>query len=94
MLHNRAVGMNAKRRLYDWVVVPVALYGAETWKVRESERNWLDEFEMRCLRSMMWVTRMDRMRNEEVRRRAGMVRKMSERVDQGAELVWACGEKG
>ncbi len=65
--------MNAKRRLYEGVVVPTALYGAETWNVRESERSNLDVFEMRCLSSMVGVTRMDRVRNEEVRRRAGIV---------------------
>ncbi len=50
--------------------------------MRESERNRLDVIEMRCLRSMVGITRMDRVRNEEVRKRTGMVRKMSERVDQ------------
>ncbi len=60
--------MNATRRLYEVVVVPTALYGAEMWNVRESERNSLDVFEMRCLRSMVGVTRIDRVRNEEVRR--------------------------
>ncbi len=82
MLHNRALGMNAKRRLYEEVVVPTALYSVETRNVRESERHRLDVFEMRCLRSMVGVTRKDRVRNEEVRMRVGIVRKMSERVDQ------------
>ncbi len=68
VLGNRALGMNAKRRLYEGIVAPTALYGAETWNVGESERNRLDVFEMRCLRSMVGVTRMDRVRNEEVRR--------------------------
>ncbi len=30
--------MNVKR-LYEGVVVPTALYGAEAWNVKESERN-------------------------------------------------------
>ncbi len=60
--------MVAKRRLYDGIVVPTSLYGAETWNVRESERNKLDIFEMWCFRSMRGVTRMDRERKEEVRR--------------------------
>ncbi len=68
VLHNRAWGMNAKRRLYEGVV-PTKLYGAETWNVKESTRNRLDVFEMRCL-SMVRLTRMDRVRNEEVRWRA------------------------
>ncbi len=69
------------------VVAPTALYMAETWNVRESERNRLDVFEMRCLRSMVGVTKMDRVRNEEVRRRTGIVMKMSEREDQRV-LSW------
>ncbi len=87
MLGNRALGMNAKRWLYEGVVVSIALDGSETWNVREPERNRLNIFEMRRLRSMVGVTRMDRVRNEEVRRQAGIVRKMSERVDQ-RELSW------
>ncbi len=79
--------MNVKRKLYEGVVDPTALYGADTRNVRESERNRLDVFEMRCLRSMVGVTRKERVRNEEVRRRAGIVRKMSERVDQTV-LSW------
>ncbi len=55
MLRNRALGRDAKRRLYEGAVVPAALCGAETWKVRESERNRLDVFEMRCLRSVAGV---------------------------------------
>ncbi len=78
--------MNAKRRLYKGVVVPTALYGVETWNVRETERNRLDIFEMMCLRSMVEVTKMDRVRNEEVRRRAGKVRKMSEREIRGSRV--------
>ena len=36
---------------------------------------------------MVGVTRLDRVRNEEVRRRTGMERKLSERVDQRV-LSW------
>ncbi len=50
--------------------------------MRESERNLFDVIEMSCLRSMVGVTRMDRVRNEKVRGRAGIVRKLSEMVDQ------------
>ncbi len=58
--------MNAKRRLYEGVVVPTVLYGAETWNMGAAERRRLNVMEMRCLRSMCRVTRMDRVRNDEV----------------------------
>ena len=47
----------------------------------------LNVTEMRCLRSMCGVTRMDRVRNEEVRRRTGVVKGLAERADQGV-LRW------
>ena len=33
------------------------------------ERNRLDEAEMKCLRSVCWITRMNRVKNEVVRER-------------------------
>ncbi len=54
----RSLGMSAKGRLYEGVVVPSALYGTETWKMGTAERRQ-NVMEMRCLRSMCRVTRMD-----------------------------------
>ena len=39
-------------------------------------------FEMKCLRSLVGVSRMDRVRNEEVRRRAGIERELASRADR------------
>ena len=82
VMRNRYLGMDAKRRLYEGVIVPTVLYGAETWNVRKEERNKLNVMEMRCLRSMLGVSRVDRVRNEEVRRKTGVGRKLSDRLDQ------------
>ena len=46
---------------------------------REGKVNVL---EMKCLRSMVGVSRMDGVRNEEVRRRAGIERDLASRVKQ------------
>ena len=37
---------------------------------------------MKCLRSLVGVSRMDRVRNEEVRRKAGIERELLSRADQ------------
>ena len=42
---------------------------------------------MKCLRSLVGVSRMDRVMNEEVRRRAGIERKLASREDQRV-LKW------
>ena len=50
--------------------------------------------EMKCLRSLVRVSQMDRVRNEEVCKRAGIERELASRVDQSIEMVWACGKNG
>ncbi len=37
VLNCKALRMNAKRRLYEGVVVPTALYEAETWNMEAAE---------------------------------------------------------
>jgi hypothetical protein len=73
--------MHAKRGLYEGVVVPTVLYVAEMWDVRAEERRRLNVSEMNCLRGMVGVTLGDRINNDVVRLRTGMVRKLEDRVD-------------
>ena len=47
----------------------------------------MNVFEMKCLRSLVGVSRMNRFRNEEVRRRAGIERELP-----SIEKVWECGK--
>ena len=42
----------------------------------------MNVFEMKCLKSLVGVSRMDRVRNEEVRRRAGIERELASRAYQ------------
>ena len=55
---------------------------AETWGLREAERKKLDVFDMGCLRIICGLTLWNRVRIEEVRRRAQVERQLSGRVDQ------------
>ena len=82
VLKSRNVGLNVKKCVYETVIVPTVLYGAETWGLRESERKKLNVFERRCLRSMIGVTRRDRVRNTVIRERTGMNVDLSGRADK------------
>ena len=64
--------MRVKGALYEKVIVPTVTYGSELWGMKASERRKLNVFEMKCLRSMAGVSRLDRLRNEEVRKRTGV----------------------
>ena len=55
--------------------------------MRSSERRKVNVLKMKCLRSLAGVSRMDRVRNEEVRRRAGIERGLASRADQ-REFRW------
>ena len=50
--------------------------------IRSTERIIVNVLEMKCLRSLVCVSRMDRVRNEEVHRRAGIERELASRADQ------------
>ena len=50
--------------------------------MRRAERRLVNVLEMKCLRSLVGVSRMDRVRNEKVRMRAGIERELASRADQ------------
>ena len=50
--------------------------------IRSAERRKVNVLEMKSLRSLVGVSRMDRVNNEEVRRRAGIERELTSRADQ------------
>ena len=57
VLSNRGLGIKAKKFLYEGVIVPRALYGAEAWGMRSFERRKVNVFEMKCLRSLVGIVR-------------------------------------
>ena len=81
VLSNRGLGIKPKECLFEGEIVPTALYRAVAWGMRRSERK-VNVLEMKCLRSLVGVSRIDRVRNEEVRRRAGIERELASRTDQ------------
>ena len=62
--------------------------------MRSAERRKVNVLEMKCLRSLIGVSRMDRVRNEEMRRRAEIEMELASKADQSIEMVWACGKNG
>ena len=87
VMKNRGLGMNVKKVLYEKLVVPTVMYGSESWGMKETERQKLNVFEMKCLRSMTGVSRLDRVRNEVVRAGTDVRRELAARVDMNV-LRW------
>ena len=77
------MGIKAKKSLHESVIiVPTALYRAEAWGIRSAERRKVNVLEMKCLRSLVGVSRMDRVRNEEVLRRGIIEIELASRADK------------
>ena len=81
VLNNEGLGINRRKCLHESVIVPTALAGAEAWGMRSAERRKVNVLEMKCLRSLVGVSRMDSVRNEDVRRRAGIEREFSSKAN-------------
>ena len=63
--------------------------------MRSAERRKVNALEIKCLRSLVGVSRMDRVRNEVVRRRAGIEGELASRADQIVlRWYWACRKNG
>ena len=79
------MGIYAKTCLYEGVIVPTALYEAEARGMRSVDRRKVNVLEMKFLRSLVGISRMDRVGNEVIRKRAGMEKDLVSRLDQ---RVW------
>ena len=54
------VSLGVKFELYEKMVVLAVTFGGERWGMRMDERHRLDAIDIKGLRSMFGVTRMDR----------------------------------
>ena len=67
VLCDRRMNMKIKGKVYRTVVRPALMYGAETWALKKAQEKKLEVAEMRMLRWMCGVTKLDKIRNERIR---------------------------
>ena len=58
-----------KLRVYNTIVKPTLLYGSETWTLQNRHMKKLQATEMRYPRKVKGMTRMDRMRRDDITER-------------------------
>ena len=72
ILGHKEITMTTKTQIIKAAFTPTLLYQSENWTLTSKERQMLTTTEMRCLRKAAGKTRMDKIRNEEIRRRVNM----------------------
>ena len=55
ILKNRDITLPTKVRLVKAMVIPVVMYGWESWTVKKAERRRIDAFELWCWRRLLRV---------------------------------------
>ena len=80
VLFDRKIPLYLKSKIYRTVVRPVALYGAECWPVTKRHEQHLHVMEMRMLRWPLGLTKLDRVRNQDVRAAFGVAPKCGKLV--------------
>ena len=66
---SREISREAKVTVFEAVAIPALTYGCEVWVLTEREKSRLQATEMRMLRKITGVSRLDHVRNETVRER-------------------------
>ena len=57
--------------IYTTIVEPLLTYGCECWQFSEKEKKMIETVEMDFLRRSCKISRMQHIRNEEIRRKTG-----------------------
>lgn len=87
VLWNNTVSVVNKRRIFCSFVESVLTYGSETWALNQSLLSKVQTVEMDFWRRCLKVTRLDRLRNEDIRKKMGVTESVSERIGK-RRLQW------
>ena len=87
VLGSRELSEKAKVEVYNAMVVSMMTYGCDKWVLREREKTRLQATEVSVFRKIAGVTRLDCIRNEEIRHRLQQ-RSIMEIVKERRENWW------
>lgn len=84
--NKREITKETKRRVYESVLVPTLIYGCESWVLTNYLKSRITACEMKILRKIEGVTKLDKVRNETIRRNL-KVKSVIEKIET-QQLRW------
>ena len=91
MMEEKKMSQEANVGMLGAIVELSLLHGSEVGWLNVDEQKRMEAVEINCLRNICGVRRLDRVRNEEIRRCSKEV-SVCEKVDQS--ILWSYGENG
>ena len=79
---SKDISTATKIHLYQTLILSILMYGSETWTIKKEDENRLLVFEMACLRKIMGVSRLDKIRNTTIRKTVGLKYDVIEKITQ------------
>ena len=71
------------RVLHETLLVPLLTYGSETMLWKENKRSRIRAVQMDNLRGLLYIRRMDRVQNAEIKELFGVMKGVGERIEEG-----------
>ena len=87
LVNKRCLSQNCAKILHEKMLVPTLLYGSECMVWKPKERWKIQAVQMDNLRGMLGVKRVDKMKNEEIRRKFGIEKGVNELINESV-LRW------
>ena len=81
------ITIKTKVKVYETMVVPILLYGSECWSLKKTDERKIQTAEMSWLRRMIGISRLQRIRNEVIRKHLGQETSLVHRI-QERRLKW------
>ena len=85
-MRSKGVQNKTKLKIYNATIVPVLLYGSETWQMKAKDSQKLNAFHRKCIRKILGISYLDKIRNVEVMKKSGM-REMTDMIRE-RRLKW------
>lgn len=86
ILNNKKISKETKMTVYKTIYQPVLLYGSENWVINNRQKSKIQAAEMKYLRRVEGVTKMDRIRSEQIRNNLN-IKKILTKIEE-KQLQW------
>lgn len=87
VLWNNYISSSNKRRIFSSIVESILTYGSEMWTITRQSHSMLQAVEMDFWRRCLRVTRLDKVRNEDIRSQMGVHERLNMRIGR-RRLRW------